>query len=209
MYRMRFSLWCVVVLCLNARPAAAGPIYVYTESDGVIRFSSGPPPHGENARVFTARDSKFSYYSGRGYRRGRWGGGLFKEKFHNIIAQASGRYRVGTELIKAVIHVESAFNPYAVSPRGALGLMQLMPDNVRLLGVRDPFSPHENIYGGAKLLAMLTQRFGGNLKLVLAAYNAGAGAVEKYGGIPPYAETQDYVGRVLDMKGKYQKTLYE
>ena len=197
-----------VFLWFCSGSADAGPIYVFREPDGAIRFSSSPPKDGSNAKVFSAEKAKFSYYSGKVYERKRSGGGgrLFRDRFHSIIYRAARQHQVGEDLVKAVIHVESAFNPYAVSPKGALGLMQLMPENIRLLKIRDPFAPNENIDGGVKWLAMLIRRFKGDLRLVLAAYNAGIKAVEKYGGVPPYDETQDYVSRVLIMKDRYKKS---
>lgn len=205
-----------VVFSFYGIVAEAGPIYVYRESDGTVRFSSAPPKNGGPAKVFSANKAKFSRYSGRGYSTNRTirsnrivslgGGKLYKDRFNGIISRAARQHRVGEDLIKAVIHVESAFNPYAISSKGALGLMQLLPENVRRLGLSDAFSPHENIDGGARWLAMLLRRFKGDLRLALAAYNAGIGAVQKYGGVPPYRETQDYVVRVLAMKQRYHKS---
>ena len=107
-------------------------------------------------------------------------------------APASGR----PDLVRAVIQVESAFNPVAVSPKGAMGLMQLMPATAAEYGVRDPFVPEQNIGGGVAYLRRLLDRYDHKIELALAAYNAGPGSVEKYGDVPPYRETQDYVKRV-------------
>jgi soluble lytic murein transglycosylase-like protein len=115
------------------------------------------------------------------------------------IKQASERYGVPEQLVKAVIRVESAFNPRAVSPKGARGLMQLMPQTASLLGVRDSFDPAENIDGGVRHLRHLLERFGNDLRLALAAYNAGEQAVTTYRGVPPYAETQGYVAKILSL----------
>ncbi len=104
--------------------------------------------------------------------------------------------------MKAVIQNESAYDPTAVSSAGALGLMQLMPATAASLGVENPMDPSENIEGGVKLLRELLNQFGGNLTNTVAAYNAGAGAVQQFGGVPPYQETQTYVKRVLSTYGK-------
>jgi soluble lytic murein transglycosylase-like protein len=119
------------------------------------------------------------------------------------IRSAARKYRVDEALIRAVIHVESGFNPTAVSPKGATGLMQLMPGTARRFGVANARDPSQNIHGGTNYLRVLLDLFNGDLRLTLAAYNAGEGAVLKYNGrIPPYAETQDYVQLVL---GRYQR----
>lgn len=110
----------------------------------------------------------------------------------------AARKRLDPLLVKAVIQVESGENPAAVSPKGAMGLMQLMPETARAMGVQDPFKPHENVAGGVKYLAAMMDRFGGRLDLALAAYNAGPNAVARYRGIPPYTETRNYVTRVLE-----------
>jgi len=105
--------------------------------------------------------------------------------------------------VKAVIHAESDFVPYAVSPKGALGLMQLMPATARRHGVWRVFDPRENVEGGVRYLRFLLDRYAGNVRLALAAYNAGEGAVDRYGGIPPYRETQEYLERVLAYRQAY------
>ena len=114
-----------------------------------------------------------------------------------LLRQAAARNRLDPALVRAVVAVESAFRPEAVSKRGAQGLMQLMPATARALGVQDAFDPAQNLDGGARHLAALVQSYGGDLDKALAAYNAGEGAVARHGGVPPYRETRDYVAKVL------------
>ena len=118
-------------------------------------------------------------------------------EYDQLITQAASNHSVDPRLVKAVALVESGFNPAAVSPKGARGLMQLMPATARGNGVNNAHDPAQNIAGGTKYLSHLLDLFDGNLEKSLAAYNAGEGAVARYGGIPPYAETRDYVRRAL------------
>ena len=119
-----------------------------------------------------------------------------RNAFDHIIQQAAQTHGVSAGLIKAVMHTESGFNTHARSPVGAQGLMQLMPATAKRFNVSNAYDPQQNIMAGAKYLAWLLKRFNGNTSLALAGYNAGEGNVQKYGGIPPFRETQDYVRRV-------------
>ena len=116
--------------------------------------------------------------------------------YEAAITEHARRQQVAADLVRAVIQVESAFNPVAVSSKGAMGLMQLMPATARELGVRNPFDPDQNIRGGVAYLRRLLDRYDGNVELALAAYNAGMGNVEKYGDVPPFKETKNYVKKV-------------
>jgi soluble lytic murein transglycosylase-like protein len=122
------------------------------------------------------------------------------DKWTSLIENASKTFNIDSNLIKAIIVKESSGNQNAVSPAGAKGLMQLMDSTALELGVTNSFSPEENITGGTKYLAEMIKRFKGNVPLALASYNAGPSAVEKYNGVPPYRETQDYVRDVLRYK---------
>ncbi len=124
--------------------------------------------------------------------------------FEDLIQSASRRYDLDPALLKAVIQQESGFRPNVVSSAGAMGLMQLMPGTARSLGVTNPFDPAQNIDGGARYLRAQLDRFG-SLPLALAAYNAGPGAVRKYAGIPPYAETQRFIRAVSALHEQYQE----
>ncbi|MDA8087891.1 MAG: lytic transglycosylase domain-containing protein [Nitrospiraceae bacterium] len=172
-------------------PARAA-IYKYTDQDGTIHFSDTPVAGalkvandrrgGEHAGTFAGRQAA---------------AGASSTRIEDLIKRKSMKYRIDPSLVKAVIRAESGFNCTAVSDKGAMGLMQLMPATAVSLGVYNPFDPAENIEGGVRYLSSLLQRFGGNLTLALAAYNAGPKYIEKYGVIPPYRETENYIRKVL------------
>ena len=124
---------------------------------------------------------------------------LDREALDLVIAEAADKYDVSPDLVKAVIQTESEFNPVAVSPVGALGLMQLMPVTAAYLGVADPFDPRQNVNGGVRYLSILLDRFNGNVALALAGYNAGPTAVAKHKGIPPFRETRGYVQKIRNL----------
>lgn len=129
-------------------------------------------------------------------------GGLPATDLDEIFARAAERYQVPVNLLKAVAKAESGFRPDAVSPAGAQGVMQLMPATAAGLGVLNPFDPEQNIMGGAQYLSGLLTRYDGDVTLTLAAYNAGSGNVRKYGGVPPFPETQNYIKKVMGYMGQ-------
>ena len=122
---------------------------------------------------------------------------ITREQISQIVSKISAKYNVDEKLVNAVIRQESGFNVKAKSKAGAMGLMQLMPATARGLGVTDAYNPVQNIEGGVKYLSNLLKKYNGNVVLALAAYNAGSGAVDKYSGVPPYKETQNYVRSIL------------
>lgn len=205
----RFFIYSILVIGLGVicRASEASPIYVYKKGKG-ITFSDRPPPQGIEGQIFKPSKPGFSTfrvstsrYIGPDYFAKRT---KLNPAFEQIIDDASSEFGVDKSLIRAVIHAESGFNPRARSPKGALGLMQLMPGTARRHGVRKAFEPKDNIRGGTKYLAWLLRRFQGNLVYSIAAYNAGEGAVDQYGGIPPYSETKQYVKRVLALNARYK-----
>jgi soluble lytic murein transglycosylase-like protein len=131
------------------------------------------------------------------------------EEIDRLVSASAATWNVDPALIKAIIANESGFDASATSSAGAQGLMQLMPATAQGLGVSDPYDPAQNVWGGTRYIRGLLDRFDGNLELAVAAYNAGPNAVSKYGGIPPYAETQNYVQNVLSSYEKYKSQMLE
>jgi soluble lytic murein transglycosylase-like protein len=185
-----------VMLSLIWQPRSSeGQIYMHRDSKGSLHFSNAPSAPGYR-RYDPGAKVPATYRSSAADRARR-------KAFDAIIEEAAHRHRIDSALIKAVIRAESDFVPYAISSKGARGLMQLMPDTARRHDVWRVFEPRENIEGGVKYLRSLLDRYDGNVRLALAAYNAGENAVERYGGIPPYRETIEYLDRVLRFRQQY------
>jgi hypothetical protein len=173
-------------------------VFRYRDGNGVVAYSSTRPTH---TKVDVIR---FHCYACNPNSSVNWRTTpLFIGRYLKTIEAAAAKFGVDTALVRAVIHAESAFNPTALSPKGAQGLMQLMPATARELGVRQAMVAEDNIHGGVNYLARMLKRFNGDTNLATAAYNAGPGAVGKYGGIPPYAETKAYVKRVKILRDRY------
>lgn len=133
-----------------------------------------------------------------------YGDDVSNEEVNGLINEYSAKNGLDADFVRAVVKQESGFNEHATSHCGAKGLMQLMPGTAKSLGVTNPYDAEDNVKGGTKMLAGLLKTYGGNKELALAAYNAGGGAVKKYGGIPPYGETQRYVKNVLSIYNRYK-----
>ena len=178
----------------------AGQIYIYKDKNGSTLLTNRKSSDQSLTKVKATYypDSNIHSYSNWGSSESAVLPSYSKSKnaYDHIIRQAAQTHGVSEGLIKAVMHTESGFNSNARSPVGAQGLMQLMPATARRFNVSNAYDPQQNIFGGAKYLSWLMKRFNGNTSLALAAYNAGEGNVAKYGGIPPFRETQDYVRRV-------------
>lgn len=174
----------------------------FQSNAGQANLTSGAPAGNEGVTFESlvntlADDQRYDARSGPAkLNANRWNGD--PKDFDGMIAEASKKHGVDQALIRSVIKQESGYNPKATSYVGAQGLMQLMPETAAGLGVSDSYDPYQNIMGGTLYLRQLMDRFDGNLTKVIAGYNAGPGAVEKHGGVPPYQETQDYVAKVLD-----------
>ena len=195
MVRSNLKLFGIFFLALFYSLAVALPvqadIYRYIDENGVMHFTNTPTSSIQNYRIFVKEKTRVT----------RW---RSSEKYDDLISDASERTGVAFPLLKAIIKAESDFDPYAVSKKGATGLMQIMPQNFEPLGIEDPFDPWQNIDAGARYFKQMYDRFKGKLSLSLAAYNAGPTAVDRYKTIPPYEETEEYVRRVMKYYYNYK-----
>lgn len=174
-------------------------VFTYRQGDGVPVFTDKVPAN----QAYQVME--FSCYACNPRSAVDWHStALHRNKYADSIAAAAQRHGVDAALIRALIHAESGFNPLARSHKGAIGLMQLMPGTAKDMGVSDPTVVQQNIEGGVKYLAMLLQQYQGDITLATAAYNAGPRNVERYGGVPPFAETRTYVARVKILLDRYR-----
>lgn len=198
------ALTLIVFFRLDPALAEENPaVYRYQQANGVTAFSDRAPKNRPYQLL------RFDCYACDLKSAVNWHNTpLFLQKYQQEITSAAKQHQLDPALLRAVIHAESAFNPRALSKSGAAGLMQLMPDTATEVGVKNVWHQQQNIQGGAFYLASLLKRYKDDVKLAMAAYNAGPGAVDKHQGIPPYAETQRYVERVQLLFSRYQKAAY-
>jgi hypothetical protein len=190
------ALAVIAIISFGAVPAEA-QIYSWRDASGTLVLSDKPHAGaGVEMKTYAVRGaSKLRTTTQPTLSSNR-------TRYDSLIEEHASSHHVSPDLVRAVIQAESGFNPYAISPKGAMGLMQLMPATARELGVEDPFEPDDNIRGGVTYLARLLERYDQNVELALAAYNAGPASVERYGNaVPPYRETRDYVRKITARSG--------
>ena len=181
------SLFLITILAALAVPADA-QIYSWRDADGKLVLSDTPRSGGPQTTYAVHGSTTVKATTPLSTAK--------SAPYEASITEHARNQQVAADLVRAVIQVESAFNPTAISSKGAMGLMQLMPATARELGVANPFDPDQNIRGGVTYLKRLLDRYNGNVELALAAYNAGMGNVEKYGDVPPFKETKNYVKKI-------------
>jgi soluble lytic murein transglycosylase-like protein len=206
-----FAVRLAAVLAVLAVPAvASADIYQYTDEEGVVHFTN-KKPNDPRYRVLVQHEESSKHKSSFGkngvvpvpaqdHDPARY------SRYDEWIHEAATLYQIPEQLVRAIIRCESDYDPRAVSVSGARGLMQLMPETGERMQVKDIDDPRENIYGGTRLLRILANEFNGDLELTVAAYNAGDGAVIRFGGIPPFTETRDYVVNVTKYYRRYRST---
>jgi soluble lytic murein transglycosylase-like protein len=183
----------VGLLVLGAAAPARAQIYSWRDANGNLVLSDRPRPGGAPARSYPVPESDT-------VRATRFVGAERSRLYDDVISKHAGSSGVRADLVRAVVQVESGFNPYATSPKGALGLMQLMPATIERFGVMHPFDPVENVRAGVRYLRQLLDRYQNDEQLALAAYNAGPEAVDRHGqSVPPYRETRHYVRAITEL----------
>lgn len=196
----RLSIATGVLLLAGIISTANADIYQFVDENGVVHMTNVPGGKIKKPTKIVTEGRKTAASAAspsRGTENRGQQADIIPVSYVNIINSACSRFGVDPSLVHAIVKVESDFNPYAISRKGAMGLMQLMPQTANTMNVRNTFSPNENIEGGVKYLRYLLDRYEGNISLALAAYNAGETAVKKWGTIPPFKETQDYVKKIL------------
>jgi len=191
----------LIFTCLFGLSSVSAKMYKFTDKDGIIHYTNVRPGNQKNVKTFSFP----CYASDITCNQVDWESiPLNRQAYADEIQAAAEVFTVDDSLIRAIIHAESAYHPDALSPRGAQGLMQLMPATQKELEVVDVFDPLSNIEGGTLYLSQLLNQFDQSVELAAAAYNAGPGAVREYGGIPPYKETREYVRRVKILYRRYR-----
>ena len=199
------TVWVVVAAIAAAGAAgveARADFYRYIDENGGVHLTDAPADPRYRTFAFSATGSGSGILVLMRRHRPLRDDGTSSAVFDRLIAREARRHGVNPALVKAVVKAESNFHPEAVSSQGAQGLMQLMPDTADSLGVADPFRPEENVWGGTRYLRAMLDRYR-DVRYALAAYNAGPSAVDRFGGVPPYPETREYVDRVLDYYRRY------
>ena len=185
------------MFCAMTPALAQAQIYAWRDASGHLVLSDRPKD--PSARTYAVAAPEAAGTTGAGFRVTKAAFSRRASEYDDLIVEHSTRHELDPNFVRAVIQAESAFNPRARSPKGAMGLMQLMPQTARAYGVFDPYNASENIRAGVAYLKSLLVRFDQNISLALAAYNAGPAAVEKYGRtVPPYRETRDYVAKITN-----------
>lgn len=189
----------ISLACLLVAGVARADIYAFTDEQGTVHFSDVPQDRRYVLFLRTPREP-----AGDATLAGRQEQDAQRARYSAYVEDAAKEHRVGAALLHAVISAESGYNPNALSRKGAIGLMQLMPETARRYDVADPYDPVQNIRGGTRYLRDLLKRFNNDLRLALAAYNAGEDAVIRHGNaIPPFPETVRYVPKVMELYGKF------
>jgi soluble lytic murein transglycosylase-like protein len=201
--------WLVVLVLLAASSPASADIYSYTDEHGVIHFTNMTPSGGRWKKIYKTGPGKAASTRGACDRcdviPAKDRSAERFSRYDEYIREACELYQMPEYFVRAVIHVESNYDPRVVSSAGARGLMQLMPSVIKDMRVTDAHDPRDNIMGGVRLLRILANKYDGDLTLTIAAYHAGAGNVARWGGVPPYETTQRYLGMVLKQYHRYRE----